>query len=213
MPNEATFWDKTAAKYFAQHIKDEEAYQIKLKITREHLKPSFRVLEFGCGTGGTAIKHAPHVEHIHAIDISEEMLNFGRQQAEEAGVDNVTFECADIADSEAPEASYDAILGMSILHLVRDKDAVIAKLHKLLKPGGVLITSTVCLADSHWYLRPVLWIGQKLGRLPYVSFLKPNGLENALVAAGFRTVHHWAPAKSSVVFMVSERSSPPWEVS
>lgn len=213
MQHDPKFWDKIAAKYFSQPIKDEEAYKVKLTITREHLKPNFRVLEFGCGTGGTAIKLAPYIEHIHAIDISEKMLDFGRQQAEEKGVENVTFEVADIADFEAPEGSYDAVLGMSILHLVRDREAVVAKIHKLLKPGGVFVTSTVCLAKRHWHFKPLLSVGHKLGRLPYVSFLAPNTLENELVAGGFRTVHHWVPRKSSVLFMVSERAAPPWEVS
>jgi cyclopropane fatty-acyl-phospholipid synthase-like methyltransferase len=32
------------------------------------------VLEFGCGTGSTAIVHAPHVKELRAIDISEKMI-------------------------------------------------------------------------------------------------------------------------------------------
>ncbi|GGY43278.1 class I SAM-dependent methyltransferase [Parvularcula lutaonensis] len=212
MQHDPKFWDKIAAKYFSQPIKDEKAYQRKLAITREHLKPDARVLEFGCGTGGTAITHAPHVEHVHAIDISENMLAFGRKQAKQHGVENVTFECADIAEFDAPEESYDAVLGMSILHLVHDREAVLARVHRLLKPGGVLITSTVCLGERHWYLKPVLSVGRMLGRLPFVSFLTAKQLENEMVAAGFRTADHWKPGKSPVVFLVSERANPPWEV-
>ena len=150
MQNEAKFWDNAAAKYFRQPIKDEEAYKMKLEMTREHLAPNFRVLEFGCGTGGTAIKHASYVQSIHGVDISDKMLDFARQQAREKGVENATFQCSDIADFDAPKGSYEAVLGMSILHLVRDREAMIAKVHKLLKPGGVFITSTVWLAKSHW---------------------------------------------------------------
>ena len=50
-----------------------------------------RIVEFGCGTGTTAVHHAPHVQHIDAIDISENMLEIGRGKARQAGVDNLTF--------------------------------------------------------------------------------------------------------------------------
>ena len=40
------------------------------------------VLEFGCGTGGTAIIHAPYVKHIRAIDISGNMIAIAKGKAE-----------------------------------------------------------------------------------------------------------------------------------
>jgi cyclopropane fatty-acyl-phospholipid synthase-like methyltransferase len=42
------------------------------------------LLEFGCGTGGTAIIHAPHVKHIRAIDISPRMIEIAKSRAEAA---------------------------------------------------------------------------------------------------------------------------------
>lgn len=68
MPEPSKFWDKIAERYHKEPIKDEEAYQHKLQITRELLRPDMELLEFGCGTGGTAILHAPYVKHIQAID-------------------------------------------------------------------------------------------------------------------------------------------------
>ena len=38
-----------------------------------------RIVEFGCGTGTTAVHHTPHVQHIDAIDISAKMLEIERQ--------------------------------------------------------------------------------------------------------------------------------------
>jgi len=37
---------------------------------------------------------------------------------------------------------------MSVLHLMEEKEGAIAKVYRLLKPGGVFATSTVCLGDS-----------------------------------------------------------------
>jgi methylase of polypeptide subunit release factors len=49
------------------------------------------VLEFGCGTGSTAIAHAPYVKRILATDVSAKMIEIARANAERAGIENVTF--------------------------------------------------------------------------------------------------------------------------
>ena len=51
------FWDKTADKYSKKAVPDEEKYQQKLAETQEFLSEDMHVLEFGCGTGTTAIHH------------------------------------------------------------------------------------------------------------------------------------------------------------
>ncbi len=65
MDQSARFWDKIAERYSKRPIVDEAAYQKKLQVTREYFRPDMEVLEFGCGTGSTAITHAPYVKHIH----------------------------------------------------------------------------------------------------------------------------------------------------
>ncbi len=56
------FWNWTAERYSRQAIADEASYKKKLAITQEYLTPNIRVVEFGCGTGSTAIVHAPAVK-------------------------------------------------------------------------------------------------------------------------------------------------------
>mgnify|MGYP001231838851 CR=1 FL=1 len=48
------FWDKSAEKYAAQKVADEETYRIKLERTGALFTPEMTVMEFGCGTGTTA---------------------------------------------------------------------------------------------------------------------------------------------------------------
>jgi cyclopropane fatty-acyl-phospholipid synthase-like methyltransferase len=55
----AKFWDKVADGYAKQPIADEAAYQKKLQITRDYLQPRMNMLEFGCGTGSTALAPCP----------------------------------------------------------------------------------------------------------------------------------------------------------
>ena len=127
MQQPARFWDKIADRYARRPVSDEDAYQKKLQITRQYLRPDMEVLEFGCGTGSTAIAHAPFVKHIQAIDISARMIEIAQGKADAGAIGNVTFERAAIDDFSAPEQSFDAVLGLSILHLVENRDEVISK--------------------------------------------------------------------------------------
>ena len=91
MKSAETFWDKAAARYAKSPIRDEASYQKKLAITRDYFQPDWSVLEFGCGTGGTAILHAPYVRDILATDISKNMLEIAQAKAADAGIGNIRF--------------------------------------------------------------------------------------------------------------------------
>ena len=82
------FWDRIARRYSKQSIGDEESYQKKLEVTRQFLRPDMEILEFGCGTGSTAISHAPYVKHIRAIDISSKMIEIARDKMDAGDVKN-----------------------------------------------------------------------------------------------------------------------------
>ena len=152
----AKFWNKVADGYAKQPIADEAAYQKKLQVTREYLQPSMNVLEFGCGTGSTALVHAPYVRHIRAIDFSSNMIALAQGKADAQNVQNVTFEQASIDDLNVPNQTYDAVLGLNVLHLLANKEAAIAKVHKLLQPSSVFITSTICLGDTMAWFKLIL---------------------------------------------------------
>lgn len=200
---EDRFWNKLADSYARQPIADEAAYQTKLEVTRGYLRPDMELLEFGCGTGGTAILHAPYVRHIRAIDFSDSMLAIARGKAAAAGVENITFERADITSFDAPDGSFDVILGMSILHLLADKDAVIAKVFRMLKPGGRFVSSTTCLGDTMGAFKLIAPIGKALGLLPQLDVMTTTDLVRSLTSAGFSIEHQWQPGKGKAVFIVA----------
>ena len=192
----AKFWNKIAEGYSRQPIADEAAYQKKLQVTQEYFKPDMSVLEFGCGTGSTAIVHAPYVKHIRAIDFSSEMIKIAKAKAEAKNINNVTFERLTIEELTVPDESFDVVLGLGILHLLDNKKEVIAKVYKMLKPGGVLITSTACLGDTMKWFKVIAPIGRFLRLIPLVKVFTSKELENSLSDAGFTIDYHWQPNKS-----------------
>ncbi len=206
MAQASRFWDRHAKGYAKRPVADQTAYEKKLKVTQDYLRPDMDVLELACGTGTTALLHAPFVKHILAIDISDGMLEIARAKAEAGNVKNVNFERSSIDDFEANDATYDAVIAHSILHLLDDKRPILEKIHRMLKPGGVFVSSTVCLSGTLRLLKPVLLLGRYFGLLPLVRFFTSEELSNELMEAGFRIDHQWQPEKGKAVFIVATKA-------
>ena len=200
MGQSVKFWDKIAERYSKQPIADEAAYQKKLQVTRDYLRPGMEVLEFGCGTGSTAIAHAPYVKHILAIDMSSKMIEIAHGKAKAKEIENVTFGRSVIDDFSVPDGSFDAVLGLSILHLLDNKERLISRVHQMLKPGGIFVTSTACLGDSMKYFKFIAPIGKLLGLMPLVKVFTTSELVASLTGAGFDIDHKWQPGKNTGVF-------------
>jgi len=197
------FWDKSAEKYEKSKISDEESYQRKLTQTQQLFSQDMHVVEFGCGTGTTAIHHAPHVKHIDATDVSENMIDIGRTKAEAAGADNITFSLGTLMDLGANEASIDVVLGLNVLHLVPDRKTVLAEVARILKPGGALVSSTACIGDSPLRLIKLITpLGKLLGLMPDVYVFTDTELANEITISGFKIEnqwHHGKPVKTAFI--------------
>ena len=201
------YWDKSAKKYAQSPVADEATYQRKLEETQSFLKEHMRVLEFGCGTGTTALAHAAHVAAIDAIDISQAMIDICQEKAEAAGVGNVHFKRATLTEFAADASTYDAVLGLNVLHLLPNRREAIRETARVLKSGGLFVTSTVCLAGSSLrFLRPLVPIGKLFGLLPDVFVLSEAELVQELEAEGFTIERQWHHAKDGIaVFIIARK--------
>jgi len=205
MTKQSRFWDRVAHKYAKRKVTNEDAYQKKLQQTREYLNADIEMLELACGTGTTAIHLAPYVRHVRAVDISLNMLEIAREKAQQAGIDNISFECSDLDEMVVADQTYDVILAHNILHLLEDKSAAIHRIFKMLKPGGVFISSTACLGQGFLWLKVIVGLGSLLGFLPSVKFFRADELKKDFSAAGFHLEENWQPSKSQALFIIARK--------
>ncbi len=202
---DADFWNAQAAKYFRTPITNAAAYQEKLAIARRHLTADDRLLEVGCGTGGTAVTLAPCVRQVIATDYSERMIEFAWSRVDATRIQNVSFEVVALEDIRATHP-FDAVMAMSLLHLVRDRSAALARLRDIVKPGGYFISSTACIADRMAFMRPILPVMRLWGAAPWAAVFKEDQLRTEIEAAGFEIVQRFRPKKAIAVFFVARRS-------
>lgn len=186
MVSSETFWDKAAEKYAASPIKDMDAYEATLARVRAYLKPGDKALEIGCGTGTTALKLADTGADITATDISGKMTAIAETKRAEAGVSNVRFVQATVDRHRFEPGAFDAVLAFNLLHLLGDAPAALGEIGRLVKPGGLFISKTACLADRMGYLKMILPVMKLFGAAPAdVQFFKTEELDALIEAAGF----------------------------
>lgn len=207
MDKKAKFWDKHAVRYSKAPVRNPAVYEKKLEITRKYFRPEMEILEFGCGTGSTAIAHAPFVKHIVATDVSPKMLEIAQGKADEANITNISFKRSAIEELNEEKQKFDAVLGLSILHLLENPEAAITKSNQLLKPGGVFVTNTACLGDIKAFWKALLPIGRFLGLLPLVNLLTQEQLEQTIRDAGFQIDFTSRESKKDAVFIVAKKTS------
>ena len=204
--NAGRFWDKRAEKYAQRPVADQETYNKKLEFTRSYFRNDSEVLEIGCGTGSTALAHAPYVKHILATDISLGMINIARDKAEASQVDNVSFEVQAVVGHDIKQSFYNVIMAHNLLHLLEDPQAAIAAVYRGLKQGGVFITSTACIGDMSWYFRIIAPVGHFLGLIPFVKVFTQAQLKQSFIDAGFIIEQEWLPKKNAAAFIVAKKS-------
>jgi len=88
-----------------------------------------RILDLGCGDGQLTQRIAATGARVVGVDASAQMVAAARSR----GV------LADEGNAEAlpyPEKSFDAVFSNAALHWVRDHDAMIKQVRRVLKPGG-----------------------------------------------------------------------------
>ncbi len=205
MTDTAIFWDRVANRYSKKPVADEAAYQKKLRVTQEYFRPDMEVLEIGCGTGSTALAHSPFVKHVRATDISPKMIGIAKEKAAAQHVDNVTFDVRGMDDLDVADESQDVVLALSLLHLLEDRDEAIAQVHKMLKNGGVFVTSTVCLGDTMKIFKVIAPIGRRLGLMPILKVFTAQELTDSLIKAGFTIDYQWQPGRGKAVFIVAKK--------
>jgi ubiquinone/menaquinone biosynthesis C-methylase UbiE len=208
---DARFWDRIARKYAADKIGDLAGYERTLERTRHFLRSGDTVLELGCGTGTTALTLAPHVSRIVATDVSSEMIAIAREKAVAQSCSSAEFAVATPDNISSPEGSFDAVLAFNLLHLLAARPSAFAQVHRLLKPGGVFITKTPCLAEMNVLIRLALPLMRMVGKAPnVVTFFTATDLEREIEACGFAIIErarHGSGRSDPRIFLAAQKAA------
>ena len=205
----ARFWDRIARKYAADPIADMAGYEATLQRVQGLLSPEQDVLEIGCGTGTTALLLAPLTRRLMATDVSAGMIAIAREKLAAQPIAQLSFAVADADEPAFGQGAYDVALAFNVLHLVSDLDRALARAVQALRPGGLLISKTPCIAEMNPLIPHLaLPLMRAIGKAPHVLCFNGGALQSAITRQGMEVVsveRHGTRGKDIRVFIVARK--------
>lgn len=141
------------------HIADKEVEKALIRML-----PAGRIgdlIDVGTGTGRILSLMAHRADRAVGIDYSREMLAVARSNLDEAGLGRVQVRLGNINTPPVPDGSFDVAVMHQVLHYLQGPHAALARLSRILRPGGHLVIADFeqhdveALREDHAHL----WLG------------------------------------------------------
>jgi ubiquinone/menaquinone biosynthesis C-methylase UbiE len=172
-----------------------DAYQKPDEVMKAlALRPGEAVADIGAGSGYFTVRFARAVGdtgRVYAVDISPDMIRHLNRRIRDAGIRNVVTVLSEPDDPLLPEASVDRFVIVDTWHHIEDKEGYLARLKRMLKPGGQVVHIDFQKRD--------LPVGPPLGMK-----IAREDLVKQMEDAGFRLAgeHTFLPYQYFLVFAV-----------
>src|SRR5262245_30108407 len=147
------------------------------------LRPGETVLDLGSGGGIDVLLSARRVGpsgRAFGLDMTDEILEQARLNAEDAGVANAEFLKGYIEEIPLPDESVDVVISNCVINLSADKATVFGEMRRVLRPSGRVGVSDIVAGDE---LSPAdratrgSFVGCIAGALSFAEYR--SGLERA----------------------------------
>ena len=138
-----------------------------------------RLLDLGCGSGGflREMQRLPEWQ-VQGIEVSQETAAFAREQLD------LDVQAGTLEDAHLPANFFDVVTMWDVLEHLADPLGALREIHRILKPSGLLISSSPNAASLDAKVFGRYWIGLDFPRHLYV--FAPSTLFDLLHKAGLQ---------------------------
>jgi tocopherol O-methyltransferase len=138
------YWDERVKSFPQSLLRMNE-----VMMEAANIKSSDRVLDAGCGIGGSSIFLGEKMGcNVTGISLSERQINKAKELAIEKKVEEkVDFRVMNYCATNFPNESFDIVWGCESICYADDKEQFIKEAFRLLKPGGRLVVADGFVTD------------------------------------------------------------------
>lgn len=132
---------KTYAEW--QYDRGEDTIKFYLQYTdKENMFGGKDVLDVGCGAGGKSLYYLGcGANKVVGIDIVPAYKEESEALAKKLGLSGFEFFCEDASKTSFDDNSFDTVIMNDAMEHVARPEAVLAEMHRILKPGGRLFVN------------------------------------------------------------------------
>lgn len=156
----------------------------QVKIT-----PDTKILEVACNMGTTLIQIAQEYNcHLTGLDLDQEALDHAEENVKEHHLEKqITLVHGSAFSLPFPDESFDVVINEAMLTMLLgdQKDQALAEYHRVLKPGGVLLTQDVCMYTDDPEVQKEITSGISRAINVHVEPLTVAGWKQKIEAHGF----------------------------
>jgi len=156
------------------------------------LKPGMQVADIGCGVGQVTVDLAELIGvkgHVVGVDVSRAQLAEARRLAHQLQLANISWVEASALSTRLPSGSFDLVYCRYLLLHLMEPEAALGEMHRLLRPGGVLVCEdgdlTSAGSEPPSALGAFAELFNALGQARQVDYTLGRRLYQMVMAAGF----------------------------
>lgn len=200
------FWD-SVSKRFGGSDKEmmSPAFQHIKQNAEKYFNETDNVLDIGCGPGDITLEIARIAKSVHGIDISAGMIEAAEQKANSQNIATAKFSNADLFNESFQNKLFDTVSAFNVLHYIHDKKDFYRRIHELLKPNGLFISSTACLRERVSLLRFLMSGLTAFKFVPKMIFYKTAELETEIKEVGFTILESFNITKLPERFIIARK--------
>jgi ubiquinone/menaquinone biosynthesis C-methylase UbiE len=125
-----------AARFGEQGLTLSNQAYLQWMVEHLDLQPHFEVLDVAAGTGHLSRAIAPYVKRVVGLDLTPEMLDQGRREAEQQGLMNVVLEQGEAESLPYPNDAFDLVVTRFSLHHFQEPRGPVHEMVRVCRRGG-----------------------------------------------------------------------------
>ena len=172
------------------YIRDAACRKFERNVKSLNCLSGLRILDIGCGAGLLCEPFTRLGAQVIGVDPSASNIAAARLHADKGHL-SIDYRCTTVEEMDVRER-FDIVLAMEVVEHVTDIGVFLARCAAMLKPGGMMVISTLnrnwksfalAIVGAEYVLR---WLPR--GTHQWDKFVTPNELETAFEQAGLQVI-------------------------